>query len=252
MKLLYFFFFFIAVGTIIAQNKSDSKQNEPSYLTVTYKSNVYKSLEDSTIVLTSFDKKHIEDRNYVQNNLEFVLYCDKEKSLYKVVDKLDLRDGDPEFEMEKMSLGARHKYFINNTEKENIKQTDLTGESFNIVLPFTKYNWNITTETKTINGYLCYKATAHYEEFQKFRNRTLSFDPLVWFAPKLPYPFGPKGMHGLPGLIMEGSINGKTYFYASKIVFNSELKSPIVKPKGKSITADEYEDIQIKNMKLKY
>ena len=253
MKIKNFFSIFlllIFVNKISSQNRIAGKKNETTFLTVTYKSGTYKTLEDINVIKTDSDKKSIINRKYVQDSLEFVLYCNKEKSLYKVVDRLDVKDGDPEFEIEKAGLGSHHIYYTNTLEKEIIKHTDLNISRgiFNISYPFDKFNWNVTSETKIINGYLCYKATAHYEEFKKFINKTLLIDAFAWFTPKLPFPFGPRSMHGLPGLIMEGSIDGKTYYYVSKIVLNNKLKSPIEKPKGKLISSSDFEDMEIKEL----
>jgi GLPGLI family protein len=58
--------------------------------------------------------------------------------------------------------------------------------------------WKIGKETKKIDQYTCYKATA------------LSLDsdgdsqPVeAWFCPEIPFAYGPRGFGGLPGLILE-------------------------------------------------
>ncbi len=58
-------------------------------------------------------------------------------------------------------------------------------------------NWTLTNETKTIDSYLCYKAT--------YNHSAKSMQGLVtaWYCPELPFSFGPKGYGGLPGLIVE-------------------------------------------------
>jgi len=58
--------------------------------------------------------------------------------------------------------------------------------------------WKIEKETKKIDQYTCYKATA----------LTLDSDgksqPVeAWFCPEIPFAFGPRGFGGLPGLILE-------------------------------------------------
>lgn len=101
-----------------------------------------------------------------------------------------------------------------------------------------KKEWVITTESKLIDTYKCYKA--EYTETYKSKGLNKTKIITAWFAPSLPYPFGPKGYNGLPGLILEltdNSINIK--IFADKI----EIKqgSLFIKfPKGESITMDEF------------
>lgn len=101
-----------------------------------------------------------------------------------------------------------------------------------------KKNWIITAESKLIDTYKCYKA--EYTETYKSKGINKTKIITAWFAPSLPYPFGPKGYNGLPGLILElvdNSTNIK--FFANKI----EIKSGtlfIKFPEGESITMDEY------------
>ena len=124
-------------------------------------------------------------------------------------------------------------------------------ELYNVIVPFEQYKWEITTETKIIDGYKCYKAITTYEDiYNPYKDRKLVFNPVVWFTPDIPASFGPKGLDGLPGLILEGSINGKKYLYASKIEFEYKKIKVIEKPKGgKDITQKELENIIIETFK---
>lgn len=98
--------------------------------------------------------------------------------------------------------------------------------------------WTILKDTKKIDKYLCYKA--EYKKLITTRDgKEKAIIVTAWFAPSLPYSFGPKEFHGLPGLILE--LNDRyTTFLATKIeLFDDEIK--IDMPKGKIITQEEYE-----------
>ena len=122
-------------------------------------------------------------------------------------------------------------------KKENV----VILEKMNGTLIKKKYDkkvWNITSESKMIDEYLCYKANyvkSYIGRDGKEKNITI----IAWFAPSLPYAFGPKDYNGLPGLILELTEKETTY-YASKINVIKDREVKIDFPKGKMITEEEY------------
>jgi GLPGLI family protein len=79
---------------------------------------------------------------------------------------------------------------------------------------------------------------------------SLSFNPVVWFAPSLPYSFGPMGLDGLPGLVLEGTFNGRVYFYATSIDLNDKTLTKIERPvHGQYVTEEEFRKILAENYK---
>ena len=99
--------------------------------------------------------------------------------------------------------------------------------------------WDITAESKKIDNYLCYKAVY----LDKFVNR-IGVDTVIpitaWFAPSLPYSYGPKYFNGLPGLILELQ-DRETTFLASSISISNIEELKIDFPKGKTIDQEEYD-----------
>ena len=224
--------FLIISGNIFAQNLQDSIS------CVTYKMGLIPNEAIDNKVRTIEEKKRFDGYNAARELIECKLYFTKSKSLYSLVEKLDV--GDPSaYKM--VALQAKGKYYKDINNKEKITQTEF-GALLNIIHPYDEYKWEITNDTKIISGYKCYKAICTYEEFDKRRDKMLTFNPEVWFAPELSFPFGPLGLDGVPGLVLEASFNSRTYFYASKIEFNIENPSvKIEKPKnGKYITQEEY------------
>jgi GLPGLI family protein len=242
----YLVYLFFTVLSGAAQNANDGR-NAEKITAVFYKMNAYSGDNKEKAVVPADVQLRLDEYKAARDNAEFGLYYTKSKSLFKAVEKLETSETSSQTLTALLGGGIR---YCNAITKEKIKQLETLGEKFNIMIPFDEYKWNITTETKQINGYTCYKATSHKEEFSKFRNKTVTVDPFVWFTPEIPAPFGPIGLDGLPGLVLEGSANGKTYFYATKIVFDyQDKKVAIEKPaKGKYVTSAELEAIQIEAM----
>lgn len=116
--------------------------------------------------------------------------------------------------------------FKNNTILETI------GDGTLLEQKAQKLPWVIGNETKKIDQYECYKATYSFEYLardQKMKIREIT----AWFAPGLPYPYGPKNYYGLPGLILELT-DRTTTFLVSKIEF-SDNEIEINIPAGKRI-----------------
>lgn len=103
--------------------------------------------------------------------------------------------------------------------------------------------WELTTENKFIDSYLCYKATCKYD--YKSNNILKTREIVAWFAPSLQYNYGPKDFNGLPGLILELQDN-KVTFLATKIEF-SDKELEINLPKGKTISRAEHEKMIFSN-----
>jgi GLPGLI family protein len=84
--------------------------------------------------------------------------------------------------------------------------------------------WTIdATQTRTIGGFTCEKATGHY------RGR----DYEVWYTPDIPIPSGPFKLGGLPGLIMEArSTDGNVQFLFTGIEFPLKETIKIAMPPG--------------------
>lgn len=82
------------------------------------------------------------------------------------------------------------------------------------------FNWQIDSETATVCGYECFKATCHW------RGR----DFTAWFTPDIPVEYGPWKFSGLPGLIMKVSDNDGLYSFEAVAVENGNF--PIYAPRG--------------------
>lgn len=76
------------------------------------------------------------------------------------------------------------------------------------------FQWKITQEKKNIAGIECIKATS-------YKGYT------VWFAPKLPYPDGPRyGIYNLPGLVLSLETAYDRWVAKSIIMNNVKIQMP--------------------------
>lgn len=124
--------------------------------------------------------------------------------------------------------------FIDQNAENYILQTK---EGILIRKPFKPLNWEILTESKMVDNYLCYKAL-YTQKIINMKGEEKDILITAWFAPSLPFSYGPKEFYGLPGLILELE-EKKTIFYATEISL-FESKKEIEFPKGKTITESEY------------
>lgn len=100
------------------------------------------------------------------------------------------------------------------------------------------WNWEITNETKDINGYNCKKAVS----------RTFDAYFTAWFTEDIPVNAGPEKFDGLPGLILYINTGGLE-FIADKIEVSNE-KISLEKPKIPETTVTFFEMIDLVTKKF--
>lgn len=126
-------------------------------------------------------------------------------------------------------------YFIDKRTNIEIKRED-SGNLISKI--YQKLEWQITSESKMIDNYLCYKAI-YLIKFVNRKGINTSIPIVAWFAPSLPYAYGPKYFNGLPGLILE-LVDRETTFLASSITISKDKEVKIDFPKGKTVSQEEY------------
>ncbi|RIV70829.1 GLPGLI family protein [Flagellimonas aequoris] len=185
-------------------------------------------------------KDVIEKLYQAYSQLEFELVSNSEIGVYKYVKKLEIGEDDIIYQLAVNHGGGNSIYF--RTIEKKIEHINDFGKKINVVYDPNELNWEITDETKSILGYTCYKAVGYKEQYDPGRKKLLTFSPVAWFAPELNMPFGPNGIDGLPGLVLEGSMNGKLFLYADKIEINTNLKNErkLMIDSGEEMTEKEY------------
>lgn len=99
--------------------------------------------------------------------------------------------------MAKSIMMSKNMYFINLPSKSvKIKQY-LPGEISTYILD-DKIKWDITEETAMVNGIKCIKALGTIFT-PGFNDSKIT----AWYTPDYPISMGPRGLYGLPGLILK-------------------------------------------------
>lgn len=171
------------------------------------------------------------------NKQKFELTFTKNKSRFNPIQRSNIEnDYDQKAEtLARLAFSTGSDFFYDNQLETEIEKK---GDGTLLKAINSNTNWEITTESKTISNYLCYKAILKIS----FVNRKgVSGIHIItaWFAPSLPFPFGPKNFYGLPGLILELHENKTTYLATKIVLTDKEFKIDF--PKGKTIPKEEYD-----------
>ncbi len=105
-----------------------------------------------------------------------------------------------------------------------------TKRGFIVIDDNLKYTWQITTETKQVQNYTCYKATT------TFRGNTFE----AWFTPEIPINVGPWKWYGLPGLIVEVYDLEKKEIYLLEKIEKLTEEIPFPSEKLKTVSLKDF------------
>lgn len=224
-----------------------------------YKTNRKSGFKIGDSNMSEAQKQELEERFQKMNQKTFILEFDKTTSSYKEEDKLNAPN--PQANMGGVQIisvfgggGSGSLYFKNLKEKRFVSKTEIMGKTFLIKDSIPNYQWQLTSETKNIGNYTCYKAmfSAEVENMMmtvengetKQTKKSETITTTAWYTPQIPISNGPTIYHGLPGLILEIN-DGKTTIVCTEIVLNPLEKITISEPdKGKIVTQGEFDKIR--------
>jgi GLPGLI family protein len=172
----------------------------------------------------------------------FLLEFNDSKSRFIRSNSLSLDADKKEERYDKManSYSSTYDYYLDNDLKIGIFEYRINGM---LVKQNVKdKEWNISTESKKIGDYLCYKAV-YLKSYMNWKGENITVPVTAWFAPALPYRYGPKEYYGLPGLILELH-ESYGVFLAAEVKIDTEKQLKFEFPKGKSISEEEYKKYQ--------
>lgn len=225
---------------------------------------IYKTSQKSSLTFSE-DQKGIDDkmqeelRKRIQqmNQKTFILEFDKNSSTY--TEEVQLKAPKPKGlgKIGVFSFGSSGNgsiYYKDIKENRFANQTEIMGKRFLVKDKLPSYSWVLSSETKNIGNYTCYKATFSKE----VENKKITFIDgesveetnkeivvtTVWYTPQVSVSNGPGNYQGLPGLILEIN-DGKKTIVCTEIILNSVKQLVIEEPKkGKVVSQKKYTEIQ--------
>jgi GLPGLI family protein len=141
----------------------------------------------STNLDYTFQEKYLLSFN---NNFSF-----SEEIIIKKSDSKKSEENKPKGTQVNVFIGRENltsKYYYNSRKAFYFRDIFL-DEVILVKEESLKDSWKFHAETKSLSNLLCKKATI------QFRGRNYT----AWYAPKIPVPFGPWKLRGLPGMILE-------------------------------------------------
>jgi len=227
---------------------------------------VYKTSSKSSFKIFSENNPGIDDKMQEElqkriqkmNQKTFVLEFDTYSSTYK--QEVTLSAPKPQIGGMKtmvMSFGGSNSagvYYKNVQENRFSNQTEIMGKRFLVKDKLPEYKWELSSETKNIGNYICYKAT-FTEEVENNNTIFQDGEPVeeieketiittAWYTPQISVGNGPGKYQGLPGLILEIN-DGKKTIVCTKIILNPSKKISIQEPKkGKIVSQKKFLEIE--------
>jgi len=165
----------------------------------------------------------------------YLVFNEKECNFYYTELDNELKnEGKKKPNFVKIQTDSKSLYYANNETKEIYKQSLLFDK---IIIVMDKVDWKLTTETKKIGNYTCYKALA--TKIDEGRTGIIKRPIVAWYTPEIPVSFGIQDFQGLPGLTLELSV-GETFYKATEINLNPKKEVRIKKLKGKKVPYKKY------------
>lgn len=176
----------------------------------------------------------------------YILNFNRRESICKEIEKLELESP----KTKQFTINQKLTYYKNFEKNLKIEKREMNGNRFLIhdTIPFIK--WQLTSETKKIGDFICYRAftrdTIMGRDRKQKEDGTFEIVEYIqdiyttnaWYALDIPINNGPLFYGNLPGLIMELEINVKIAPYklvVTDIKLNPKKPIHISAPKGGTI-----------------
>ncbi|WP_299367435.1 GLPGLI family protein [Winogradskyella sp.] len=242
MRILFAVFLCFTMTFCFAQKKE---------VEITYKKTILIDFDRETKPTNNFSKnealKLLKKLNLEFKNKTFKLWFNDTISCFKELKRMDLENKTDIISILNNVGGLTEGvFFTHKNSKQLIQQKSFDAKKYLIYSNTDSLQWNMTNESKQIDGYTAYKATTIRQRVTRsgLNNETIT----AWYTPEIPTSFGPAGFNNLPGLILQLQI-GKLSLYASKIEFNKEIDIFSLEPKkGKKISKEDFIKLELEQI----
>ena len=186
---------------------------------------------------------------------QFELLFDNNKTLWRSAN--DGQDDEMNFDngsgaqIRIVTPGNNDVLYSDLSASRKVEQKEVMTKQFTIEDSIRRMNWKLGSETKSIMGYNCKRATATKMQKSQRMNMdngqmkteevTDTMNIVAWFTDAITMGAGPEGYQGqLPGTILELDINnGRSKFTAVEVSPKVDPKE-IKEPRGKKITQEQF------------
>jgi len=188
----------------------------------------------------NFRKQNVEDLLKNTINWQFKLKFKENKGLFYLDTLVNRREESSSILLTGYGYMGAPRHI--NADKKNIRYHRFveTDDLLLVVNDDLKpAHWNITEETKIINGYKVKKATAYYQVNNAqypVKNQKIT----AWFSPKIPVELGPLEFGNLPGLIFEVNFGGGFSYKLTAVKFDNNVEIQEIKG-GQEISQEVFE-----------
>lgn len=228
------------------------------YAQITYGEVVYKvtydkealedyinSLEESTQApLKSIHTSVIQALPYISYTLKF----NKNEAVFSTTSSFMSSDSGVSFGLALGYTGSKGIRYVDLKQSKSLWQLNNYGVLWLVEDDLLDFDWKIINETRSILGYTCYKAISVLSSDKPTAKTT---EIVAWFAPELPFQFGPINTGGLPGLIMR--LDYRNFIYIADKVFLDTKETKIQKPKkGRYVSSFTQYLIELEEAKEKF
>ncbi|HTN47411.1 MAG TPA: GLPGLI family protein [Flavipsychrobacter sp.] len=173
-----------------------------------------------------------------EDKANYVLYFMPTASLYESVVQTEKEEKEMSGEGFRIRIQTdqdEDKCYTDIANRNIIEQRALSGRMFLITNQQKERKWKMTGNQKKMLDHVVMEAVS------------ISGKDTVeaWYAPDIAIATGPQGITGLPGLILEATINKKQTIQATAIKMDAAVASKIVVPtKGKKLSAEAFDKLE--------
>lgn len=190
---------------------------------------------DSLVFTVQYDLSIVEDASFSENVTKETMMLRVGKTLSEYycytsfiadsVLRADMQSGASQQtiseHLQQYGFGVVSHRIYKNYPKGQLTLLDrIAMDNFVVEEPLPKTEWTIHTDTATVCGYSCQKATT----------RLYGREYEAWFTSEIPRSDGPWKLHGLPGLILKAEDTQKHYRFIATGIEQSRSASLIEIP----------------------